>query len=219
MTRRLTTRCTRLAVVVGTACALAFAATAHAKTVVVPPRPGQIGLGVLGTYGTLLKNGEFGNDFSSGAGLAVHLRYRMRYERAFGLSFESHNFDVRKNARFEDPETGFTIPADSSIAPKQLTLGLYGVEFYQLGGTRTPTTRFVSVGAGIAHPTRQLNDKDVDFAGGEDGLFVNVGAGVEHFFWQSWAWTLDAHYNAVFRNSATTHDVQAAAGLIFYASL
>lgn len=210
------TRLTRA--VVMTTVVMAWAVSAQAA-IVVPPRPGQLGIGVQGTYGTLLSGGEFGRDFGSGPGLAIQLRYRMRYERGFGLSFESHTFDTRAGAEFTDPETGASIPADTSIAPSKLTLQLYGVDFYQMFGTRTPTTRFLSVGAGIAHPQRTLNDGEIDFAGGEDGLFVTAGAGVEKFFVQSWGWNLGARYYAVFRNGSVTHDLQAAAGLIFYASL
>jgi hypothetical protein len=209
-------RVTVVGVVLGTAL---WAAGARAERLVAPPRPGQIGLCAQGLYGSLLKSGEFGRDFSSGPGLAVQLRYRMRYERGFGLSFEAHNFDVRPTATFTDPETGGTLTPDSTFAPKKLTFDLYGVDFYQMAGTRTATTRFVSVGAGLAHPVRTLNDNEIDFTGGEDGAYVTLGAGMERFFWQSWAWTIGARYYAVFRNGSTNHDLQAAAGLVFYATL
>lgn len=206
-------------VVGGVTLAMLLAGGARAERLVVPPRPGQIGLCVQGLYGTLLASGELGRDFSSGPGLAVQLRYRMRYERGFGMSFESHQFDVRPTARFTDPETGAILTPDSTFAPSKLTLDLYGIDFYQMAGTRTATTRFVSVGAGLAHPVRTLNDGEIDFNGGEDGAYVTLGAGMERFFWQSWAWTIGARYYAVFRNGNTNHDVQAAAGLVFYATL
>src|SRR5580765_6857879 len=62
---------------------------------VVPPRAGQVGIGIQGQYGMLLESGNFGKDFGQGGGLTVRLRYRLRYERATGLSFESQNFASR----------------------------------------------------------------------------------------------------------------------------
>jgi hypothetical protein len=194
-----------------------FPGSARAESVVLPPRPGQVGVSVSGLYGRLLQTGDFGEAFTSGPGLAVRLRYRMRYERGFGLTFEAHGLDPRSGFQFVDPYTGVDIPPDSSVAPRRLNLYLYGVDFYQMFGTRTKTTRMLSVGAGIAHPTRTLNDGQTDFPGG-DGLYASAGAGLERFFWQSWAWDLTARYQAIFHEGKTNHDLQVSAGVIFYAS-
>src|SRR5262245_54460919 len=78
--------------------ALTFAGAADAKVVVVPPRAGQVGVGLSGQYGSLLSTGGFGKEFGSGAGLGVRLRYRLRYERAIGVSFEQQTFEVRDQA-------------------------------------------------------------------------------------------------------------------------
>src|SRR5207244_719777 len=72
------------------------ASEARGAVVVTPPRPGQVGIGIQGQYGTLLNSGGIGDQFGSGPGIAVRLRYRMRYERGIGLSFESQRFDVRE---------------------------------------------------------------------------------------------------------------------------
>ena len=74
--------------------------------------------------------------FGLGPEFNVRIRYRMRYERGFGLSFESQQLDVR----VEPPAyTG----VDSTIAPTKLSAILSGVEFYQMFGTRTKTTRMI----------------------------------------------------------------------------
>ncbi|HVP14630.1 MAG TPA: hypothetical protein VMS88_03740 [Terriglobales bacterium] len=197
---------------------LVMASSAAAGVVVVPPRPGQVGVSVSGLYGTFLKQGDFGSEFSSGPGLAVRLRYRMRYERAFGLTFEVHNADVRPGD-FPDlivPTT--TYPAGDPFAAQRANLYLYGIDFYQLFGTRTKTTRMLNVGAGIAHPVIDLEDGEKEFPW-SDGVFVNAGAGFERFFWQGLAWELGARYQAVFINGSTNHDLRVSAGLVFYASL
>ncbi len=206
---------------------LAGAAAAHAGTIIVPPRPGQVGIGFDPLqYGTLLNTGEFGKGFGSGPGLGFKLRYRMRYERGFGLTFERHTFDVRPGAEFRDQTLDeFTnLPVDTLLAesaaayPKSLNLDLYGVEFYQMFDTRTKTTKILSVGAGIAHPSRKDNDGEFEFPIG-DGFFLSAGGSVERFVWASLAFDVSVRYHAIFHEASTNHDLQASIGLMWYASL
>ena len=194
------------------------AGTARAGTIVVLPRPGQVGVSLSGTYGTLLDSGNVGDLFGSGAGMAVRVRYRVRYERGFGLTFESHGFDVRMADSLVDLFTKTPLAADSMFAYKKLNLFLYGVDFYQMFGTRTKTTKMVSIGGGIAHPTFALNDGENEYPL-SDGAYLSAGVGVERFFWQSLAFDFGARYQAVFLDGKVNHDLQASVGLIFYASL
>ncbi|HEY6867545.1 MAG TPA: hypothetical protein VI792_09820 [Candidatus Eisenbacteria bacterium] len=202
---------------VGAGILLVLSSTAGAKALVIPPRPGQVGLSIEGQYGTFLDTGDMGGDFADGPGLAVRIRYRMRYERAIGLSFESQSFNVRPGTSFTDPFSGTIIPPDSSVAPQTLTWITWGPEFYQMFGTRTNTTRMLSAGLGLVsggHLT--LKDGETQYI--TDGYYLSAGAGVEHFFWRSWAWDLGARYMAVFHEGQTNHEFQAAAGIIVYAS-
>jgi hypothetical protein len=200
-------------------CVLA-AEPAFAASSIVLPRPGQVGLEVGGGFGVLLDSGELGSIYNQGPTFAVRARYRMRYERAIGLSFESQTFDTREAA------PAFVEGADSTIAPTKTSLILSGLEFYQLFGTRTRTTRMIMAGVGLAQARAKLNSGDTQLidvpgeapTGSGDGLFVSAGAGVERFFYRSWAWDLSARYQAVFRNGKPNHDLQAALGVIFYAS-
>ena len=66
---------------------------------VVLPSPGDIGFAGFAQYGTLLNQGEIGEQFGSGPGFGVRLRYRMRYERGLGLTFERQGFDPREIGR------------------------------------------------------------------------------------------------------------------------
>jgi hypothetical protein len=193
-------RTTRLGIALCVAGTIGWAAAAHAL-VIIPPRSGQVGLGVQGEVGTLLKNGNVGKTFGSGPGLAVRLRYRTRYERAIGLSFEGQRFDTR----------------DATLDSTQASLFTAGVDVYQLFGTRTRTTRMVSMGAGLAKYTVKLRSGETVFPF-NDGLYLSAGAGLERFFWRSWAYDLSGRYMAVFANGKANHDFQAALGLIFYAS-
>ena len=192
-------------ILLGTLITLAWSAPARAEWTVVPPRAGQVGLSAQGQYGMLLDSGTIGQEFEAGPGLAVRLRYRMRYERAMGLSFESQRFDVRVLA-----------PADT--AANHMSVFTYGFDIYQLFGTRTRTTKWLGVGAGLVQFRRVLNDKEIDFTSSTDGAYVSAGAGVERFVWQSWALDLSGKYLAVLRDGHANHDFQASVGLIVYAT-
>jgi len=181
---------------------LAVAAEALAAPVVLP-RAGQVGVGAQGQFGTLLKSGSLGEDFGSGGGFTVRLRYRMRYERALGLSFERQGFDFRGTA-------------DRDTVPTQMTIITSGAEIYQMFGTRTRTTKMLSFGAGVAQISRKLVNKETEFV--NDGIYVSLGAGLEHFFWRSWAYDLSTRYMVLFQEGKSNHDFQVSLGLIFYAA-
>ena len=174
---------------------------------IVLPRPGEIGFAGLAQYGTLFKQGEIGEEFGTGPGFALRLRYRMRYERALGLTFERHGFNPREKS-------------DADTAAKNCTLLATGFEIHQMFGTRTRTVRMLSAGVGLAQVSQALNDGEslVSGPGVGDGFFVSLGGELEYFFWQSWAVDLSLRYHAVILHETTNHDVQFGAGLVFYAS-
>lgn len=194
---------TRLVTMTGLLVALLGGGTAAQATTVVLPRPGQVGIGVQGQYGTLLSSGDLGKDFSAGPGLAIRMRYRMRYERGVGLSFENESFDGRN-------------PSSLDTVATRLTLITSGLEVYQMFGTRTRTTRMLSAGAGLIQASEKLNNGETQFV--DDALYLSAGGGIEHFFWRSWAFDLQGRYFAVFHTGSVNHDFQISGGLIFYAS-
>ncbi len=192
---------------------LAAAPAARAGVVITPPRPGQVGIGVQGQFGTLLEGGSLGNGFSSGGGLAVRVRYRMRYERAIGVSFENHGFDARPGATFHDLATGDVLSGQD--VPTHLNLILSGIDFYQMFGTETPVTRMVGAGIGIAQAHRTA-PSGTDFP--PDGFYITVGGGIEKFFYRSIGVDASLRYHAIFTDGSTNHDLQASLGLILYAA-
>ena len=201
--------------IVLTIAALAIPSMAAAKTLVVPPRPGQVGFSVQGQFGGMMATGGLGENFDFGPGLAVRLKYRMRYERAIGLSFESQTFEARSNPKFTNPEDGSPINPDTSIAPHKVTLTLSGFDVYQMFGTRTTLTRMVSGGLGVVQVHATLNDGETEFR--PDGFYATVGGGIEKFFYRSLAYDLSGRYIAIFTDGGTNHEFQAALGLVFYA--
>jgi hypothetical protein len=184
------------------------ASSASASTVILP-RPGQVGIGLQGGYGTLLQSGDLGKTFGHGPNFAVRLRYRMRYERAVGLSFEGQRFDIRA------PEAEF--PAGSGL-PGRTTMKatLSGLDFYQMFSTRSRTTKMLNISGGLAQTSAKTANGEQVFPG--DGFFLGVGGGFERFLMRSWALDFSTRYQVLFLPDDRVHDVQASLGFIFYAS-
>jgi hypothetical protein len=187
-------------------------ASAHAAARVEPPRAGQVGLGLQLSYGSLLKSGDTGNEFGSGGSYAVRVRYRMRYQRAIGFSFEAHHYDVR------EPQP-YVAGQDSTILPDRLDTSLAGLDFYQMFGTRTANVSYVLVSGGVAIERVALNDGETEISGkfSGDGLYVGVGGGLERFVWRAVALDASARYYGIFREGRPHQSVQAQLGFIFYA--
>jgi len=192
---------------------LCLAVAAHADSKVVLPRAGQVGLGIQFGYGTLLQTDSYGQTFGGGASYVVHLRYRMRYERAIGLSFSAERFDVRTPVPWDPTD-------DATILPERLNTTLSGLDFYQMFGTRTPTVKYLLLSGGLSQERVKLNDGETELSGtySSDGLYLGAGAGIERFFWSSMSWDLSARYNAIFRDGKPHQDVQASLGIMWYAS-
>lgn len=208
----------RLAVLVaGAAIGILFAGAAGAASIVVP-RAGQVGIGLNGSFGALADGGSLGQEFGSGFGMGVRLRYRMRYERAIGLSFDMHQLDSRKLGFPEGAFLGPRSASDSLLTRDRVMLNLTGFDFYQMFDTRSRTVKWVSLGAGLAQVSAKLSDGETQYPIGGDGTFLGVGAGIERFVFRSWALDFSARYQAVFFDSSVNHNMQATAGVIFYAA-
>ncbi len=194
--------------------ALSTAGAARAASTIVLPRAGQVGVGLQGQFGALAGGDDLAATFDNGPGLAVRVRYRMRYERGIGLSFESQTMGAKG---FHGQAKGFPTQPDSSGFDK-VTVNTAGAEFYQMFGTRTRTVKMVSAGLGLAQISGRLNNGETVYPVNNEGLFLSAGAGIERFFYRSWAFDLSTRYMALFHEAKVTHDVQVSAGLIFYAS-
>ena len=189
---------------------------ARAASSIVLPRAGQVGVGISGSYGTFLPAGELGDEFGSGPGLSVRLRYRMRFERAIGLTFDAERMDSRDPSGAAGAFDSLTdAPAVLRDRMKMVTAGF---EFYQLFDTRERTVKYLSAGAGLAQISAHLTNGETQYPIAGDALFVSVGAGFERFFFRSWAWDMNFKYKPVLHDGKINHDVQAQLGLMFYAA-
>ncbi len=191
---------------------LAAATVAEAASSLVLPRAGQVGVGLQGQFGTMLESGALGDEFGSGPGLAVRVRYRMRYERGLGLSFESQRLDAR------DPtsaQTAFSALEDSAKR-ERLNLTTAGVDFYQFFDTRSRTVKQLNAGIGLVQVSSRLSTAELQYPIAGDGFYLSAGAGIERFFYRSWAYDLGTRYMAIFHDGKVNHDLQASLGIILY---
>ena len=208
----------RLAVLVAaTGFGVLFAGAASAASIVVP-RAGQVGIGVNGSFGTLMKGGSLGSEFGTGPGLGVRLRYRMRYERAIGLSFDMHQLDAREAGYPEGAFSGYRDVGDSLLTRDRLSMSMTGLELYQMFDTRSRNVKWLSVSAGLVQVSARLSDGETQYPLASDGTFVGIGGGVERFVYRSWALDVTARYQAVFFDSSVSHNLQGSVGMIFYAA-
>ena len=193
----------------------AVVSRAHAGTLVLP-RSGQVGLGISGQVGTLLSAGDYGKEFGTGGGIKVNLRYRMRFERAMGLTFDMQRLAAREPSGAAGAFDSLTdAPA---VLREQLRFNTAGVEFYQLFDTREPVTKLLSAGFGLVQTSARLTNGETQFPIAGDGFYLSAGAGIEKFVWRSWAWDSGLRYMAIFHDGTVNHDVQLHTGFIFYAA-
>ena len=195
------------------------ARVAHAASSIILPRAGQVGLGLQGEGGALLSGGNLGEEFGAGGGLGVRVRYRMRFERAIGLTFDQHQLAARDAEKFAFKNTAFDSLQDAATVQRdRVKIVTAGIEFYQLFDTRMRTTKYLSAGAGLAQISAHLSNGETQYPIAGDGVFISAGAGLERFVYRSVAWDMGARYMAIFHDGKMNHDLQLQVGLIFYAA-
>ncbi len=218
MNRRLS-QCLMFALLAAFATSPFTSTPARAASTIVLPRAGQVGLGLQAEGGAMLSGGNLGQEFGAGGGLAVRVRYRMRFERAVGLTFDSHQLSARDAEKFAFQNTAFDSLEDAATVNRdRLKVVTAGIEFYQLFDTRTRSTKYLSAGAGLAQVSAHLSNGETQYPIAGDGVFISVGAGIERFVYRSVAWDLSARYMAVFHDGEMNHDLGLQAGFIFYAA-
>ena len=198
---------------------LAAAAPAAAASNVVLPRSGQVGIGMQGQVGTLFKSGELGEEFGAGGGLTFKVRYRMRFERAIGLTFDLQKLAARdpssRGGAFDSIEV---VPGVETPVRERLQMNTAGIEFYQLFDTRERTVKMISAGVGLVQINSHLSSGETQYPLAGDGAYFSLGGGLERFFYRSIAWDLGLKYMGILHDGKLNHDVQLQAGLIFYAA-
>lgn len=218
--KRWTHRITFAALAVLAALGLAVGAgPAGAATSVVLPRAGQVGIGLQAQGGTLLRSGGLGEEFGMGPGMTVRLKYRMRFERAIGLTFDMQQLEARDPSDRAGAFDFIEVPAGTDpVLREKIKVVTAGIEFYQLFDTRSRTVKMLSAGAGLAQISAKLSNGETQFPIAGDGAFLSIGGGVERFAWRSLAWDLSTRYMAIFHDKKLNHGIQLQLGFIFYAA-
>lgn len=207
-----------LGVVVASALLLVVVTQARATNIVLP-RSGQVGIGVQGQFGSLMKSGRLGREFGSGGNLAIRLKYRMRYERAMGLTFEQIKLDSR--APSSDSTLAFATPDPDHPTqdPREwMQATTEGFEMYQFFGTRTKMPRYIGAGVGLAQISAHLQDGGTQYPYFPDAYYVSACGGLERFVFRSWAIDLTGRYMGILQDGSMNHHVHVALGMIFYAA-
>jgi len=198
---------------------VAAASPAAAASNLVLPRSGQVGLGLQGQFGTMLSSGGLGEEFGSGGGLTVKVRYRMRFERAIGLTFGMQKLGARdpsgRAGAFDSIEV---VPGTTPILREWLQINAAGIEFYQLFDTRDRTVKMISAGVGITQMSSHLSSGETQYPIAGDGVYISLGAGIERFFYRSVAWDLGITYMGILHDQNLNNSFQLQGGLIFYAA-
>jgi len=185
---------------------------------IVLPRAGQVGFAVQGLYGGLTTAGNLGQEFGSGGTLAVRMIYRMRYERAIGLSFEELRLGTRQATA--DSSGAFPAPAPTflPVARQQLAVNTEGLDLYQYFGTRTKTPLYLNAGLGLAQVAATQVDGVTVYPLVPDGYYLSAGVGLERFLYRSWALDASVRYMAILLDGSVNHDIHACLGVVLYAA-
>jgi len=205
-----------LAGFLGLAAVAAAVTPARAAGDIVLPRAGQVGIGMQVQGGSLLSAGELGREFGGGPGLTFKVRYRMRFERAIGLTFDAQQLHARRP--FGGAGAFDSLQDFPAVKRDRLKLNTAAIEFYQMFDTRERTVKMLSAGIGFAQVSAHLTDGETQIPLAGDGIFLSAGAGLERFVFHSWAWDLSSRYLMLFHDGKMNHDLQAQLGLIFYAA-
>src|SRR5262249_58792062 len=95
--------------------------------------------------------GELGHEFGSGPGLAFKIRYRMRFERAIGLTFDAQQLQARH--RFGGAGAFDSLEDFPAVRRDKLKLITAGIEVYQMFDTRERLGEMLSAGGGGPAPS------------------------------------------------------------------
>jgi opacity protein-like surface antigen len=168
-------------------------------------RTNAINLGLQITYGGVGGSSRIGEGFSSGIGYAFRFRYQMKPSFALGISFESQRFDANSN---NPPST----EPDASDSTVNMTTVSGEAVFYV--NRQKETNPYFITGIGIASP--DVVDENLGSARVDDGPFLVLGAGLEHFIRDRFSIDLALRGYGLASGSEFTTMYQVCAGIQLY---
>jgi len=169
---------------------------------------GTLTVGIHGQYGLLVGDATPADDFDNGKGYGIRLRYYLGRNRALGVSLDRQTFTAA-NA------------GSPSERPEEMNVAVMTVDYLWYFDRKSDLTRYITVGAGVHHPSRDFSEySSGSWVGyskvGPDGLVVCLGAGLEHFFHRVVAVDFSVRSYGLFGQDGVLGSVEAAIGFNFY---
>jgi hypothetical protein len=184
-------------------CALGLLGTFLSSVCVSGPifeERGTLTVGAQVQQGTLVGDAPPTDDFDSGTGFAVRLRYYLGSGRALGISLESQVFD------------GVKAPV-SVDQPRKLKDAIMTVDYLFYFDRQSSLSRYVTVGVGVHHPGKEYRGGTEV---GPDGLVAALGGGLEYFFQRSVSFDVSVKGYGLFNQGGLMGSVEVAAGMNLY---
>jgi hypothetical protein len=156
-------------------------------------RVGTIGLSVSGLYGAVTGNSRYGQEFSSGPGMAIGLRYVTSRHISLGLSFHSQRYDAN--------ETGQALD-DLDLRMTDIRFDTY---YYRDRGANAP--QYFLVGIGLFRPEVRHSANEISFP--TENLVLCAGMGAEVFIRETWGLDFSARATGYFGNGFSPEEIAA----------
>jgi hypothetical protein len=169
---------------------------------------GTLTMGLHGQYGLLVGDAPAADDFDSGLGYGLRLRYYLGGNRALGISLDRQTFEGAASSPTAD-------------RPEEMNVAIITMDYYWYFDRKSDLPRYISIGAGVHHPSKDYseysNNAWVPYSKvGPDGIVVSIGAGVEHFFHRVAAVDFSVRGHALLGQGGALGSVEATMGLNFY---
>jgi hypothetical protein len=168
-------------------------------------RKGTISLGGQVGFGMIRGSSELNDHYDRGIGYGFRFRYMLSTRAALGFSFENQHYGTRSGL----PESVDFFAVDSNLVIT--TVATEAVVFFH---RERDTTPYLLGGLGFASPSVVYGTKESRRV--DEGPFLVVGAGVEHFVKQRMSLDLTLRGYAEVGNSELSLLTQLTAGIHLY---
>lgn len=178
-------------------------------------KSGTVGLFGGAQYATVTGDNRYGNDFDSGFGFNLGLRYVLGRHFSLGVDFQNQSYDAKNTAR----------PVEVGV--DNLVITGIGGELLYYRNRNSNASQYLVFGVGFYRPEIRVSDSEVIFP--EESLALSAGLGVEIFIRENWGLDLSGRAIGYFGDGVAAIEegeipsegsfalgLQARAGLMFY---
>jgi len=161
---------------------------------------GTLTVGALVQQGMLVGDAAPTDEFDTGTGYGMRLRYYLGSSRAFGISFENQVFDAKPSS----------LSADQ---PKEFRAAVVTLDYLWYFDRKSTLSRYATVGLGVHHP---VSEYKLDSKPGRDGIVGCIGGGLEYFFHRSTSIDISVKGYGLLGQGGFLGSVEVAGGISFY---